>query len=440
MATLDIFFSAILLFLMWNTAFFLRLLEGHWLAPGCLMAFLWASLVSATLLFRPQYPVTNLTLSVVLFFVLLFGSGSILGQGQINLHGRLLRIKRVVIEPEFPFLSVACLTTFVLGLVPSILTILKYSETTSNLGVVGAWLHIANQETLHRYSGVGTPWYENLCLIFVYLSPLFGGLLFIKKGWLTRVTSLLTLVPGLFYAAITVAKAGLIFATIFWFSAYFSASFYKYGLKFKFLTARACLVLVTLLVALILFFIYLQGFRYGYKDLSNLEEMLQRMDSYFFASLPPLSSWIDNNNLLESRLGLGRWSLAGVYDFVGLEKREPGLYRDVITIGAYQSNVYSIFRGLIQDFSFLGAAFVIMLAGVIAGKYFKILSAGNMSGLILLPAIYSQIFWSPIVSIFNYNSVLMAFGGFAVYIFVCIQKENDSVRGLHRSSTNLIKS
>jgi len=79
------------------------------------------------------------------------------------------------------------------------------------------------------------------------------------------------------------------------------------------------------------------------------------------------------------------------------------------------SNLYSAFRGLIQDFTFPGAILLTVTTGAIANLAYRSVKAGNIATLGILAGIYSFVFWSPIVSLFVYNAILFAAILFAFY-------------------------
>lgn len=409
----------VILVLMMVIAIGLRRLEGSWLAPGSLLAMIWLVMSFSTVLLRPQYLVSTTTLLLISSFIFLFGTGSVFGQIYPKIQ---IRSCRPVTNLDFPYLTAISLAILVLGIIPSILTIIGYSGSATHGGLLEKYLYIAQAEAVKRYSG--KPIYYSFLLIFIYTGPFFGGLLFARNGRLNKVISILTLFPSIFYTFLTTSKACFITATAFWVSSYFSASFFNYGLKFTMLTKRTAFAVITALLIGITFFLCMQLVR----DVSIkvVDQFFSRLDSYVFAPLPPLSDWIEKNDLLKLNPSWGRWTIAGVYDFFGFGKREVGIYRDAITIGNYNSNVYTILRGLIQDFTLFGAALITFMAGFVAGKSFKALLCGNIFGFVLLPQLYSLILWSPITSILNYNSTLAALLIFSIYSFFCACKDRQS--------------
>src|SRR5262249_22704706 len=72
------------------------------------------------------------------------------------------------------------------------------------------------------------------------------------------------------------------------------------------------------------------------------------------------------------------------------------------------SNIFTAFRGLLQDFTFPGAVLLSFVSGMVAAVAYGKTVAGSMRYIPLLAGYYAFVLWSPIVSILNYNSVLLA--------------------------------
>jgi len=81
-----------------------------------------------------------------------------------------------------------------------------------------------------------------------------------------------------------------------------------------------------------------------------------------------------------------------------------------------RTNIYTLFRGLIQDFTLPGALIVLWIVGVIAGYAYNQTARGHLTWMPILIAFYAFA-CDFLTSIFNYNSILFAWVGLTVYIW-----------------------
>jgi len=70
--------------------------------------------------------------------------------------------------------------------------------------------------------------------------------------------------------------------------------------------------------------------------------------------------------------------------------------------------VYTLFRGLIQDFTLPGASLFGVLLGIVAGAAARSRSANHGRNVLVLAGYYSLILFSPVISLFTYNGLILA--------------------------------
>ena len=107
--------------------------------------------------------------------------------------------------------------------------------------------------------------------------------------------------------------------------------------------------------------------------------------------------------------------------------RMSGIYRDFVFFGrlnkAMSSNVYTIFRMLIDDFGMYGALVFMLLLGFASGKAVEMIKKRKMLFVCqaFLVAVYAYIIWGFVASIWAYTSIVAAFG-FSFFMFSILQK------------------
>ena len=115
---------------------------------------------------------------------------------------------------------------------------------------------------------------------------------------------------------------------------------------------------------------------------------------------------------------LGAGLFGGVFDLLGIAPRVQGLWADVDVLGPDEqvSNVHTVFRQLIEDFTVPGAAVLVFLCGIASGTAYRRLRDGRVEWLTVLVCFYVFVMPSYLASVYNYNSILLAVVFFAVLV------------------------
>ena len=140
--------------------------------------------------------------------------------------------------------------------------------------------------------------------------------------------------------------------------------------------------------------------------------------------------WVNGSGNMfyrDNSLKYGVMTFFGVFNAFGLAKRQTGIYRDFVYFGrldkTMRSNVYSIFRMLIDDFGIVGALVFLLLLGFASAKAIVFIKKRKMIFLCqaFLVAVYSYVMWGFVASIWAYTSIICAYG-LAFFIFSILQK------------------
>ena len=125
---------------------------------------------------------------------------------------------------------------------------------------------------------------------------------------------------------------------------------------------------------------------------------------------------------------LGTKTFMGISNVLGLEERTQGVYTEFHQIGqnGYYgiSNIFTIFRSLIEDFGEAGALLFMFLLGVLTCMALKNLLSCRMIffSQVCVSAAYAYLMWSFATSFFAYTSYLAMFF-LAYFLFRMLQKE-----------------
>jgi len=161
-------------------------------------------------------------------------------------------------------------------------------------------------------------------------------------------------------------------------------------------------------------YVILQFFREGEYANDFLSKAIQNLESAVFGSIHAFSYWFDNQLFTgQDELGWGEFTVNRIAYYVfDVPPRQPGLFGDSVWLGdTYRSGttVYTIFRGLIQDYSLSGSLVVLFMLSYIAGYSYNKVMSNSIVFIPILILFYSFTMIGYLASIFNWNNVILAF-------------------------------
>jgi oligosaccharide repeat unit polymerase len=127
------------------------------------------------------------------------------------------------------------------------------------------------------------------------------------------------------------------------------------------------------------------------------------------------SQWLKDEwwNFQEPRWGAS--SFGAVFEWLGIGRRSAGQDLERISIGQPDdlSNVYTMFRGLIEDVTLPGSFFALFFIGVFAGLAYRKLESGQHAWLICLAFFYAITLSGHNRGVFIYTSTVVGMALFA---------------------------
>jgi oligosaccharide repeat unit polymerase len=157
-------------------------------------------------------------------------------------------------------------------------------------------------------------------------------------------------------------------------------------------------------------FVLVQMVRYAGWSSGQPLAVIQLLWLDSFPYLGVFSAWFQANALSTTfHPALGQYTFAGVFELLHIHTRVAGVYTEQVTIGGSTYNIYTAFRGLIEDFTVPGALVFLALVGFGAQMAYQRVRPGNLPYAGLLAAFYAATLWSFVVDIFIYNSIVLAF-------------------------------
>ena len=383
-----------------------RIFQRSWFAPSVFAPTIWSAYLLLPLTLAPEYRVSSLAVWLIVLLIACMTIGSVLAETQASKSSanwvpaaaarQLLRMSlflSMVSMAGAAYSAYGALGQY--GLDPSL----------SGLLAVG---HLLSVE---RYAGEQTPFLVRVLVTWTFPAALLGGMSFaIAPSRRARILCFMPLLPALVFSLLQAAKANTLIAVVLGISGYLAMR----SISTVPATKQHRTVLVTLAVVLAAgfsFFFAVDTLRSHTQKDTDLEVQSDfgRAKSTAVGYLSVFSYWVDRPEGLDSfHLNFGEYTFGGLLQAAGLGKREVGIYTDMVTVGSDDSNIYTAFRGLVEDFTALGAALICVFAGYASGKAYSRSGQGDIGDLLILTGFYGFLRWSPIGSLFVYNGPVLA--------------------------------
>ena len=409
---------------------FARSYGGSWLEPGAFFALVWSFYALVPLVFAPDYTVWPGGVWWILTSGLSVCCGSwwVRGNRSKTLPERHIRVmpssdsyseSRLLV----PRVRLALLVSVLCGLLYSLIGVARLGLGPGTLFSVEGVVLIARTFSVDRYSEdyVAPGVFSQIWLIGVYAAPIFGGILFAMRRSSRDVgLSILSLSPALVVFALQTTRASVATALILWVSGCFAFRVLLERGRTRIFTRKVVSAFVGIVLAMMVLFAVGQVMRGGdTPEVGALGEVLVSpvARASMLGHISVFSQWFHESQITHERPAFGAYSIAGLFDQLGLHNRAAGLYTDPYEVepGGF-TNIYTIFRGLIEDFTLPGSLVFLFLAGVCAGSAYDRVRGGNPRYVPILVAFYA-FSGSHGVSIFNYNSVLFAWLILGIYFW-----------------------
>jgi oligosaccharide repeat unit polymerase len=383
-----------------------RFFQRSWFAPSVFAPAIWFAYLFLPLAIAPEYRVSLLAVWLIVLLIGCMTIGSVLAETQApksSVHwtpgvvaGRLLRMSLVLSA-----ISMAGAAYSAYG------AITQYGLDGSLSGL----LAVGHLLSVERYAGEQTPFLVRILVTWTFPAALLGGMSFaIASSRRARILCFMPLLPALAFSLVQAAKANTLIAIVLGISGYLAMR--TVSSQRASTNRRAGLVtLVAALGAGLSFFFAVDTLRSHTQEQKDLEVQSDggRAKSTAIGYLSVFSYWVDRPEGLDSfHLNFGQYTFGGLLQAVGLNKREVGIYTDMVTVGSDDSNIYTAFRGLVEDFTPIGAALVCVVAGYAGGKAYSRAGRRVIWDILILIGFYGFLVWSPIGSLFVYNGPILA--------------------------------
>src|SRR5216683_8086430 len=385
-----------------------RLTSESWLAPGAFVGLAWSAYFLVPLIVAPEFSTPPLGVWVLLSLVVSIQAGACLTAGEVR-HNQRNRAVAGLDSGLLRKMEKAIVVSAALATVGGAYLGWKTMQE-NDLSVSGAGLlAIGSLLSVARYTGENEPFLFRVLYMWVYPAALLGGMAFnFADSWKSKLICLVPAIPALAYVFVETAKAGILFSGCCWLAGHMAMKVATGRERFRLLNRKIVFVAVTCVIAGTSLFVVTDAIRSRTEDQGVvIAADPVRMKAAAFGYLSAFSQWMSGSR--PESLGLGAYTFGGLLDLAGFHPRAFGVYMSSITLsGQEESNVYTAFRGLIEDFSFPGAAVICIGSGALCGYGYGQLRRGRLRWALVLSAFYAFVAWSPLGSLFVYNGLILA--------------------------------
>ena len=380
-----------------------------WFAPAAFVGMVWVFYTGASLTIA-DYPLPGRGLWMLVVLVVSIQLGALVAHELRPRSNAVINCDSShrmssLVDPCRRY-GVICTIVALLGCVYFLFISLKeFDLEFTPLGV----LEVGARWTLLRYDDAVEPWSVRLLVMWLHPAGLLGGVLFASsRKRRDRVMAVATLLPAVFYGILTGARAAILLGLTCWIGGYIATQRVRSREKaVRFTGKRLALVLFTA-VCMVAMFAAIDAVRGSSSSQSFVMDVQeQKLGNYMLAPPAAFANWYAHAD--DSGAEWGGRTFAGEFGLLHFKTRIMGTYLDKANIlGTESTNVYTIFRGLIEDFTAFGAALVGACIGGLAGWGYSAGFRDERKALFWLSAFYAVLLFSPLGSLFSFNGAGLA--------------------------------
>ena len=197
------------------------------------------------------------------------------------------------------------------------------------------------------------PFVNRIINSIVYACCAYNGFFMSKR--ITKINCV-NIVLILVQTIVTNTKATLIFGLAFLFAGYFVGMQY-FDIK---INIKKIIHIVIAIIFFLIFSVVINYLRHA-GTLSLFEEFKKILVSYFIGPFSAFSAWFSKSNFKSLDLGANTFSC--IFRLLGIQSQAHG---EFVIINNEATNVYTIFKHLINDYSVLGTLIISNLLGLIS--------------------------------------------------------------------------
>ena len=384
---------------------------GIWFNPSSLFALFWIVYTGIPLLVGLGYSFNPVALLYIVIFISLFSLSTFLFDWNVAINDN---IQNIYLNNLYiaPFLIVVFLFFVILSVFFHAIDLLHQGISLSS-----DFLSIGGKYTGLRYAGdLNQNVFAKIALLTSYQSAVLGGLVFGGKSRRSIKTLVLmaAMLPSILVMLLQSAKGLFFLSSAFFAGSWLVTRIFQNDFRFPqislFQGIAAFLALSTFVITSFISRIGL--------DFNTLRFYIA---SYSSGHLYAFSDWFSHryfetfssNNYEQLSLEGGFYTFMAFFKFFGDSRYVPmGIYDEFFEVpGLLQTNIFTVFRGLISDFGLFGSLIFAAFVGLVSNLVFYVLVSNKNSTIGMVFFIYSVgfLYQTYIVSSLSWLSIPVSF-------------------------------
>jgi oligosaccharide repeat unit polymerase len=363
-------------------AYLVRRYVGTWLFPACLFGLFWFGYTFVPLAILFWVPVDPYAIAFIFLCTLAFSMGSLPFDWKTAFEKNARKGETAALVYGSPFLKAVFYVSTLSSLVFLILNSLAQDISLHSLffdliASSGAYAEL-------RYSeSINVNIFGQLSLVCAYLGTILGGFLFscmpTKTG--RRLIVVLSFLPSIFVAVTQSAKGALFLCIAFFYAALLV---YRASVGKLRLFEKGNIKSLTLCVAVLMLIVTISFISRGLYHLDDTRFVINRLIFYFasysFSHIYAFSDWFafiigSHSEFAYTHEGAtyGFYTFMPLFKLMGSHKVVPqGVFDEYYSYGELLTgNIYTMFRGLILDFGFIGSVLFMLVTGLLLHLAFR---------------------------------------------------------------------
>lgn len=357
-----------------GNAFLVKRMVGTWLFPACIFSLFWFGYTFFPLLFMFSVPVDSWAIVFIWFCTLFFSFGGIFFNWKLAFKKNSLKNGIDGYLNSRFLMGIFCVSSF-LACTFFYLTMLSQGFSTHDM-VFNVFETSAKYINL-RYSETLEPTnFGKLSFVFSYLSITTGGLVFGMERSKRRLGAILIMafIPALASMLFQGDKGLLFLFIVLFFAGVLVIRIFENKLYiFNKATAKIAIFSLLIIVPAVIISFLSRGLYESDDGEYVRQRLVSYISSYAFGHLYAFSDWFSFamggrsvNDYAAYDLSYGFRTFMAFFKTLGDAREVPqGFYDEYYAYGnLLNSNIYTIFRGLIMDFGIGGALLFMLISGL----------------------------------------------------------------------------
>mgnify|MGYP000190097420 CR=1 FL=1 len=433
---MDVAEKALALFLslaILGQAYVVRRIVGTWVFPACLFGLFWFGYTFFPLAIMYWVPVEPYSIAFIFVCALAFSIGFLAFDWKSAFESNSTKQETVVMIYGNPFLKII-FYAFTLGsLAFLVINSLAQDITLYDL-IFDMFVSSATYAERRSSESVNVNIFGQLSLVLAYAGVSVGG--FIYSSARGKLEQGLILVPAFLpsiFVTVTQSAKGLLFLCIFLF--YGSILIYRVSAGNLRLFERGSIRSLMIYVAILLPIVTISFMSRGLYESEDADFVIGRLLAYFASyssgHIYAFSDWFAFMMGGRSEVEYGHeaatygfYTFMAVFKLMGSDKIVPqGVFDQYYVYGDYlATNIFTMFRGLILDFGFIGATLFMLATGLLLHLTFYAMLTNRRPTLTVAAFVFMMgyFYTSFIISVLIWNSIYISF--FLLWIVLEINK------------------